>query len=161
MNDFKDRTIAELLSIHAAIMEELRGRNVLRSANNPTGDLAEYLFCTAFGWRQAPNSEKGFDANDETGRRFQIKGCRLHLRSKSRQLSAIRDISAFDFLAAVLFDDSYRIKRAALIPAALVHERASYVAHTNSHKFMLRDDVWEMSEVIDVTNRLRKVENSQ
>jgi hypothetical protein len=46
------KSIAELLALHAAVSEELRERNVLRSANNPTGDLAEYLFCKAFGWAQ-------------------------------------------------------------------------------------------------------------
>ncbi|WP_274875112.1 hypothetical protein [Sinorhizobium meliloti] len=50
---------AELLKLHAAIMEELRNKNVLRSANNPTGDLAEYLFCAAFGCSR-PQTQKGF-----------------------------------------------------------------------------------------------------
>jgi hypothetical protein len=55
-------TAAQLLALHAQIGEELRERGVVRSANNPTGDFAEYLFCAAFGWQQAPNSERGFDA---------------------------------------------------------------------------------------------------
>ena len=33
-------------------------------------------------------------------------------------------------------------------------------AHTNSHKFMLRDDVWDASDVIDVTDALRVVEDA-
>lgn len=123
--------------LQAAIMEELRSREVLRSANNPTGDLAEYLFCAAFGWKQAANSEKGFDATDTNGIRYQIKGRRILRRNPSRQLSAIRDLTGFDVLAAVLFDDNYNITRAALIPAAMVKEKAVYVGHTNSHKFIL------------------------
>ncbi|NIJ42358.1 hypothetical protein FHS78_002652 [Parvibaculum indicum] len=70
--------------MHAEIMEELRARGILRSANNPTGDLAEHLFCKAFGWQIASNSEKGFDATGEQGRRIQIKGRRLHRHSKTR-----------------------------------------------------------------------------
>ena len=103
-------------------MDELRTRDVLRSENNPTGDLAEFLFCKAYGWTQASNSEKGFDATDGAGTRYQIKGRRLnrHRRDKSRQLSAIRDFKGFDFLAAVLFDHDYRVERAALIPRAVV-----------------------------------------
>ncbi len=139
-------------------MEELRRRRLVRSANNPTGDLAEYMFCTAFGWQQAPSSKKGYDATDDEGVRYQIKGRRLHLRNKSRQLSAIRDPQGYDFLAAVLFDDDYRIVRAALIPAAVVHDRSTYVARTNSHKFILRDDVWDVLGIIDATERLRTVE---
>ena len=143
----------DLLSLHSEIGETLRLRGVVRSANNPTGDLAEYLFCKAFKWRQAPNSEKGFDATAPDGTRYQIKGRRLHRRNKSRQLSAIRDLPAghFDILAAVLFDDDFRIIRAALIPFDVVTRRAKYVAHTNSSRFMLVDDIWNEAGVRDVT----------
>src|SRR5690349_21725978 len=40
-------TPAQLLAMHADIAEELRRRGILRSANNPTADLAELLFCRA------------------------------------------------------------------------------------------------------------------
>ena len=158
MNSLTVSSIAELLALHAAIMEELRERKVLRSANNPTGDLAEYLFCAAFGWAQANNSAKAFDATGLDGTRYQIKGRRIHLRNGSRQLSAIRDPDGFDILAAVLFDDDYRIKRAALIPAAVVRDHAKFTAHTNSHRFMLRDAIWDAAGVVDATERLRTVE---
>ncbi|WP_246763593.1 hypothetical protein [Rhizobium sp. 007] len=87
--EFEGKTTAELLTMHAAIMEELRGRNVLRSANNPTGDLAEYLFCAAFGWQQAANSVKGYDALDGAGIRYQVKGRRIHQRKQIP--AALRD----------------------------------------------------------------------
>jgi hypothetical protein len=158
MDLLANRSIAELLALHAAIMEELRARNVLRSANNPTGDLTEYRFCSAFGWAQENNSAKAFDTTDEDGMRYQIKGRRIHRRNGSRQLSAIRDPYGFDILAAVLFDDSYRILRAALIPAAVVRDHLKFMEHTNSHKFMLRDAIWDATGVIDVTGQLRTVE---
>ena len=43
----------ELLALHANVADELRARGISRSANNPTGDLAEYLFCKAFNWVRA------------------------------------------------------------------------------------------------------------
>lgn len=155
--DFKEKSTADLLKMHASIMEELRNRNVLRSANNPTGDLAEHLFCTAFGWDQASNSVKGLDAMDAAGVRYQIKGRRIHRRNPSRQLSAIRDLEGFDVLAVVLFDDDYNITRAALIPAEAVKSGSTYVPHTNSYKFIARDSIWQMPEVRDVTKQLRAV----
>src|SRR3954469_9822030 len=100
--DRSKMSIPELLTLHAAVIEELRARKVLRSANNPTGDLAEYLFCAAFGWAQEGNSAKAFDARDLNGTRYQLKGRRIHRRTKSRQLSAIRSLEGFDILAAVL-----------------------------------------------------------
>ncbi len=157
MEDFEHKSTADLLKMHASIMEELRNRNVLRSANNPTGDLAEYLFCAAFGWAQASNSVKGLDAIDGAGIRYQIKGRRVHRRNPSRQLSAIRDLEGFDVLAVVLFDDDYNILKGALIPALAVKNGSTFVAHTNSHKFIARDSIWQMPEVRDVTEQLRAV----
>lgn len=153
LSNLSPLTVAQLLTLHSEIGEELRTRGIVRSANNPTGDLAEYLFCTAFGWQQAPNSERGFDAIGGDGTRFQIKGRRIHRRNPSRQLSAIRDLDGgrFDVLAGVLFDDDFHVKRAALIPHIVVVERSTYIPHTNSNRFMLRDDVWLAPGVIDVT----------
>jgi hypothetical protein len=48
-----DLTVPQLLVLHTQIYDELRKRGILRSANNPTGDLSEYLFCKAFGIRPA------------------------------------------------------------------------------------------------------------
>ena len=45
--------------------------------------------------------------------------------------------------------------RAALIPSGVVKERAKFVQHTNSYKFMLSDDVWDDGRVKDVTADLR------
>ncbi len=160
MDSLRHKSIAELLALHIAIMEELRARDVLRSANNPTGDLAEYLFCAAFGWAQEGNSAKAFDAMGDDGTRYQIKGRRIHRRDKSRQMSAIRDLDGFDILAAVLFDDDYQIMRAALVPATVVRSCSAYIEHTNSHKFLLRDGIWDTPGVFDVTDRLRAVEGA-
>jgi hypothetical protein len=63
----------------------------------------------------------------------------------------------FDFLAAVIFTEDYRVLRAAIVPRAVVEERATFVAHTNSHKFLLRDDVWNAPGVRDVTPNLTEV----
>ena len=158
--EFKDASLRDLLGLHAGIMDELRRRGVARSANNPTGSLAEFLFCRAFSWEQADNSQRGYDAVDGNGKRYQIKGRRLHRYNRSRQLSAIRDVEGFDALAAVLFDHQYRVSRAALIPGVVVRERLKFVGHTNSHKFILTDDVWEDRRVRDVTGDLQAVESS-
>ena len=53
--NLSELTPPQLLALHAKLCDELRSRGITRSANNPTGDLAEYLFCKAFGWTQAGN----------------------------------------------------------------------------------------------------------
>ena len=50
MCDLTRMTPAELLRLYAGIGTELRRRGIVRS-ENITGDMAEYLFCLAFGGR--------------------------------------------------------------------------------------------------------------
>ena len=150
-----DFSLAELLKTHRNVLNELRSRGVVRSENNPTGDLCEYIFCKALGWEQQPNSVKGFDAIDTHGIKYQIKGRRLTPKSRSRQLSAIRDLDAFDFLAGLLLDEYYQIIRAALIPRDIVRKFSKYTEHTNSYRFLLVDELWDLKEVQNVTIDLR------
>lgn len=148
-----------MLVLHARTMDELRARSIVRSANNPTGDLAEYLFCKAFQWTRIGNSNRNVDALDSVGKRYQIKGRRLTSHNGSRQLSAIRDLAGgnFDVLAGVLLSEDYSVLRAALIPYTVVVQRSTFVIRTNSHKFYLRDDVWNATGVKDVTKTLQAV----
>jgi hypothetical protein len=157
MIELAGQSAADLLLLHVRVGEELRTRGMVRSANNPVGDFAEYLFCRAFGWEQAGASESGFDAVDGVGMRYQIKSRRLHSRNTSRQMSALRnmDKQPFDMLAAVLFDEDFKIWRAALIPFHVVLGRSKYGSHANSHRFLLHDDVWNIGGVQDVTETLR------
>ncbi len=151
---------AELLKLHAQVSEKLRERGVVRSSNNPTGDLAEYLFCRAFGWKQAGNSHPNADASGPDGTTlYQIKGRRWTPHNKSRQLGALRGLpdGGFHFLAAVLFAPDYSADRAAIVPQATLQTNSVFVSHTNSWKFKLRDAVWTWPDVWDVTVELRAV----
>ena len=155
MDNLKALSIAELLRLHVGINEELRYRKVMRGENNPTGDLAEFLFCCCYSWEQAGNSEKAFDAKDDQGNRYQIKGRRLNKYNPSRQLSAIRSLDGFETLAAVLFDHEYRVSRAALIPKEVICNHSTHVKHDNKWNFILTDKVWTLSNVKDVTDKLQ------
>ncbi len=155
--DAKDFSVAQLLGGYTAILDELRARGIIRSSNNPLSDYAEGLFCRAFGWTQNRNSTTGHDAVDADGLRYEVKARRLTRHNKSRQLSAIRNLKAkhFDHLAAVLVDEDFSILRAAIIPFDLVLAEADFVEHTNSSKFMLRDQVWDWARVRDVSAELK------
>ena len=162
MEDLRDQTVTGLLRIHGAVLDELRRRAIVRSANGPAGDYAEVLFSRAFGWTLAGGSSSGHDAVDANGARFQIKCRRITARNASRQLSALRNLPSrpFDILAAVLLDEQYRVLRAALIPIDVVIERSTFTAHVNAHRFILRDPVWGHEGVTDVTDQLRQIENT-
>jgi hypothetical protein len=157
--DLSRHSAAQMLLLHGQIAEELRARGITRTSNNPTGDLAEFIFCKAFNWTQAVNSKSNIDAVDAAHLRYQIKGRRITRHNGSRQLGAIRDLDGahFDFLAGVVFSEAYGVLKAALIPPAVVTARATFVPRTNSHKFILHDDVWSAPGVRDVTAELRAV----
>ena len=76
-HDILKQSPKTLLELHAKIVEELRRRDILQSENTPAGDLAEYLFCKALGWQRAAKVQKGYDATDSKGKRYQIKGRRI------------------------------------------------------------------------------------
>ena len=129
----------------------------MRSANSPISDFAEVLFCRAYGWAREGNSVAGYDATDASAVRYQIKARRLATRSGSRQLSAIRNLASnpFDQLAAVLFDRDFVVYRAALVPVSVVKTRVRQPPRTNSDIFLLRDDIWTLEGVVDVTDDIR------
>ena len=139
----------DLLALHAQIGEVLRERKILRSSNNQTGDLAEHLFCIARGLQPTDNSYRGVDVISPEGTRYQIKGRRCKDQDKLRQLSAIRNLddAQFHFLVGIIFSLEYKVQKAALIPFAAVKALVRPDRHTNSHRFLLKDDVGKCREL--------------
>ena len=130
------------------------------STNNPVSDYAELLFCKAFGWKREENAASGYDAIDEHGTRYLIKARRITRTGpsgQSRQLTAICNLDnlPFDFLAGLLVDENFQAIRAVLVPVAVVWQLAIYIAYTNSWRLLLRDSVWTLPGVKDVTSEVR------
>lgn len=140
-----------LLATYGAILEELRARDVLRTNNAPAGDYAEYLICRALGGTLERNSAKSADVRVQ-GTAIQVKARVVtDLANKSeRQLSAIR---SFDFqeLAVVLFDPSYRVRRAVLLPVALIEQQAYVSGHVKARIFYATDAALSAPEARDIT----------
>ena len=155
-------TIGDLLRLHGGIGAELKRRGLARTGNNPCADLAEYLAARAFGWTLNANSKAGFDAwtiGEGLGERIEIKARRLGRPNASRQASALRrfDDRPFDRLLGVVFDADYRVMLGVIVPYEVVARRLSHVAHTNSGKFYLRDDLRDEYGVEDVTAQLAQM----
>lgn len=128
----------ELAKAWARCMRAMKDRGLVRTANTPVGDYAERICCSRFDLDRSGFSEKSIDAVDANGVRYQIKGRRLTLDNRSRQLGAIRDIAdgPFDVLLAVFFDEDLDVEEIWSIPYEVVKE-ASFVARTNSTRFVL------------------------
>jgi hypothetical protein len=106
------------------------------------------------------NSSIGYDGVDTAGVRYQVKGRRITRWNPSRQVSAIRGLppgaaDPFDLLAGILFEGDMSVRRAALIPIAVIRLRVARQDHVNAWRFMLTDAIWTVPGVVDVTERVR------
>lgn len=159
MFNIKENNSESLLKLYSEILTELNSRGVLRTGNNPAGDLAEHLFCKAFGWKIASNSKAGFDAINSNSAKIQIKSRKLKNDVPGeRLLSDFRDLKSkkFDYLAGIIFNTDFSIYKAAIMPHKIVINFSSYSKHTNAHKFYLRDNLWDLEDTKDVTQELIK-----
>ena len=157
---FDNFEILDLLGLYSDIMNELYLRDVIRTANNPAADYAEYLVSIAFKLDPASPSTKGFDAIDRKGIRYEIKARRLTARRKPRRFSAIRtlDKDGFDQLAAVLFNDDFSVSRAFLLPKSYVEEKAFWQEHVNGWILPISDTLWDKNSGKDITEKLRRIQ---
>lgn len=154
--DLDNLSPEELLALHASIANRLRVLGVSRSANNPVADYAEWLCANRLGLTLVRNSMAGFDATDPAGQRYEIKARRRTPVSTPTHLSPIRGLPAqlFDFLLAVIFNETYAVERAVLLPFRAVSTLARYRKHVNGSYLYLRD-IWKCQEGSDVTLTLR------
>ena len=58
--DLSSLSTIELLRSYAAIINELRARDVMRTKNNPVADYSEWLVANALGLDLERNSRAGF-----------------------------------------------------------------------------------------------------
>lgn len=160
--NLRELTIPELLRLQAAAIEELRAREVVRTANNPIGDYTEWLVSTALGLTLTGNSSAGYDAISRTGIRIQIKGRRVTAKNPSQQLSAIRNLDEKDFdeLVAVIFNDDFEIVEAVAIPHEVVGEYSTYRKHVNAHILHIREKLLEDSRIRSIKTELNAANHS-
>jgi hypothetical protein len=156
--DFTNYSVKELLATHTAVLGELHRRQVIRSANNPTGDYTEWLVAVKLGLSLVTQSAKGYDALDSDGLRYQIKGRKMTKTTGAIQLSVLRALSekSFDFLIAVAFNPDWGIRYAAKIPYEVVLGLGTFKAHVNGHVMHLRPSVFEHPAVQDVSALLMR-----
>jgi len=146
-------SILNLLGQFADILDELKRRGVVRTRNNPVADYAEWLAADALGLALERNSKSGFDAKNNKGERFQIKGRRLDVTNKSRQLSVIRNLAAkeFDYLIGILFDHDFKVIEAYKIPYKLIEKYARFSEHQNGYILQLKGPIIQEASVEDIT----------
>ena len=148
-------TEIELLKTHAATIDELMRRNVVKTRNNPIGDYTAWRVCQALKLDMESNRNKSFDAIDNRGVRYKIKGRRDE--SSSVQLSVIRNLNdvEFDILIAVVFNNDFSIRLAVRMPHQAVARMSKFRRHVNGHILTLTDSIMSETDVSDITENLQ------
>lgn len=153
MKDMEEE-IKKLLQTHANVIEKLVSLGVVKTRNNPIGDYTEWLVRRRMGLKEAPANQRGFDAIDDNGNRYQIKGRREE--GTSVQFSPVRNLDErhFDFLIAVAFRNDYSIRFAVKISHEMVREFATYRDYVNGHLPILRDKDVMHPDITNITHDL-------
>ncbi|MFN8414401.1 MAG: hypothetical protein U0Z26_18625 [Anaerolineales bacterium] len=132
--------VRDLLLTHAALIEELRNRKIIRSSNNPVADYTEWLVSSTLKLSLVGKSSAGFDAFDGAENKVQIKGRRRTSHNQSTQLGSIRNLESkpFHYLIGVIYNEDFSIDYVAKVPHEVVVEKSKYRSHTNSNILDLR-----------------------
>lgn len=139
--DASGRTIPELLDDWAAVMRALREQGVIRTNNNPVGDIAEAIVAAHYKGTRGSFSQAGWDVKTPSGELIQVKAMRLTATGNRRNLSPIRD-SNYDSVVVVVFDENFRVVEGLKIERAAVEGMFPIKEHVNGR-------------VITVTQKLR------
>jgi hypothetical protein len=138
-----DRTTPQLLRDWAAIMRELRARRIIRTDNNPVGDIAEEIVARYLGGKRGGFAQAGWDVLAPDGQRVQVKAMRLTATAQRNGLSPIRDRDYdYDYVVVVIMKEDFVVSEGLKIPRDVVEELFPHRAHVNGR-------------VITMTRRLR------
>jgi len=102
-------------------MRDLRAREIIRTNNNPVGDLAEAVVAAHYGGERGGFVQAGWDVRLPTGERLQVKALRETGAGGRRNLSPIRDAD-YDAVIVVIFDEDFRVTEGLRIERATVEE---------------------------------------
>jgi hypothetical protein len=134
--DPSGRTTPELLGDWAAVMRALRERGVIRTNNNPVGDIAEFIVAAHVQGERSGSSQAGWDVKAPNGDLIQVKGARQTADNNRSKLGAIRK-DEYHYVIAVIFDEEFRVTEALRIPRDVVEELYPITEHTNAIEIRL------------------------
>ncbi len=128
--DLARLSVRELLALWASTLRELRDRGIVRTFNNPIGDIAEELVAQHYGGERGSFSQKTWDVRvgDEL---LQVKALRRTGLRTRRNLSPIRSDDGYTAVLVVVFTEDLRVDSALRIPRSVVNELFARRPHVN------------------------------
>jgi hypothetical protein len=134
--DLKQLSVRELLALWASSLRELKDRGVVRTFNNPIGDIAEELVALHYGGERGGFSQKTWDVR--IGDEFlQVKALRRTGARGRRNLSPVRSEDGYTAVVVVIFTEDLRVESALRIPRDVVNELFPRRAHVNGRVIVL------------------------
>ena len=106
--DPANRSTRDLLADWAAIMRQLRARDVIRTNNNPIGDIAEAIVAAHYEGERGSFSQAGWDVSvSPTEPSCRSRRLRLSQAPAAGEiLSPIRDTD-YDAVIVVIFNEDF------------------------------------------------------
>jgi hypothetical protein len=144
--DPHERSVPELLRDWGTIMGELRAREIIRTNNNPVGDLAEAIVAEYYHGKRGSFSQAGWDVKTESGDLIQVKALRHGPGSHRRNLSPIRD-TGYSHVVIAIFDESFRVLDGLRLSRALVEKLFPTLAYVNGRIITVTQSLSENREV--------------
>lgn len=144
--DLDTLSVRELLSLWAASLRELKDRGVVRTFNNPIGDIAEELVALHYGGERGAFSQKTWDVKvgDEL---LQVKALRRTGMRRRRNLSPIRSDHGYTAVVVVIFSEDLRVEQALRIPREVVNELFPHRPHVNGRVIVIGRQLLDHQEV--------------
>jgi hypothetical protein len=136
----------DLLALWAGALRELHDRGVVRTFNNPIGDIAEELVAVHFGGERGSFSQASWDVRTPDGELLQVKALRRTGRRTRRNLSPVRSDS-YAAVVVVVFSEDLRVEQAIRIPQEVVSERFPIRPHVNGRVITLTGKLLEHPKV--------------
>jgi len=153
--DLSELSTRQLLALWARALGELRDREVVRTFNNPIGDIAEALVALHYGGERGSFSQASWDVRTRSGELLQVKALRRTKSKTRRNLSPVRSDS-YDAVIAVIFTEDLRVEQAIRIPQPVVNELFAWRDHIAGRVITLTNKLLDHPEVtkIDLSDEL-------
>jgi hypothetical protein len=123
-------SVLDLLALNRQSLHELKRRGVVRTFNQPQGDIAERLVADAYDGELARPSEKSYDVQ-AGDRRLQVKAS-----VSTPQLSAVRSFDFTHLVVVVLSTDTMAPLEAREWTKDQALSMAKHDAHSNSYRII-------------------------
>lgn len=147
----------QLLRDWGAIMRELRVRQIVRTNNNPVGDIAEAIVAAHYNGTRGSFAQAGWDVkvDDE---RIQVKAMRQVAGANRRNLSPIRD-SDYTCVVIVIFDEDFVVAEGLRLDRTLVEELFPHRPYVNGRIITVTQALREhpLVEPVDLSTAAQRI----